>query len=418
MHGRPGAGAAWSRRTGRLPGAAIPPVRGDVAALPFRSGAFDAVLADHVPDRLTGAGRVAQELARVCRPSGRIVVVLDGRGHQAELLRVVGETAGIGSSATTGRFTFEDAVEGGLAPAIEIVTSQLRRDQLVATASGPLMSAVQRLRPRIEPRLRGFVNWTTVLARSREAFEHALAEQPEWRITRETGVSSAGRGPGEQRRSSSWMGRRGFNGPQARFGDQPRHAHVVGVDRQRLLPHEPLRASRPSGPRPDRAGRATGRSSPGPGRAAHPSGRRRGPAPAPRRCRPRPPAASRRPAAGSRSGATPAPIRRGAATARTPAGPRPGDGPAVPAQLGAQGELLDRGLVGEWPGTRTIGGRRPGGQPAGEVRPHARRPTVAQSTPAAAARAALPKPFLGAELCCYGRQPMATRPHQGLLLLE
>ena len=64
-----------------------PAVRGDVAALPFRSGEFDAVLADHVPDRLSGAGRVAQELARVCRPSGRIVVVLDGRGHQAELLR-------------------------------------------------------------------------------------------------------------------------------------------------------------------------------------------------------------------------------------------------------------------------------------------------------------------------------------------
>ena len=58
----------------------------------------------------------------------------------------------------------------------------------VTTAAGPIMTAVQLLRPRVEPRLRGFVNWTTVLARSREAVTRALDEDPTWRTTRATGV--------------------------------------------------------------------------------------------------------------------------------------------------------------------------------------------------------------------------------------
>jgi SAM-dependent methyltransferase len=171
-----------------LPRTASGAARGDVVALPLRSRCVDGVFADHVPERRSDAVRVAQELARVCRPSGRIVVVLDGRDHQAELWRLVSEVAAVDASATSRRLTFEDVVEGALGPTIEVVSAQLHRDEVVATAAGPIMTAVQLLRPRVEPRLRGFVNWTTVLARSREAVTRALDEDPTWRTTRATGV--------------------------------------------------------------------------------------------------------------------------------------------------------------------------------------------------------------------------------------
>ncbi|MGH7407776.1 MAG: class I SAM-dependent methyltransferase, partial [Candidatus Methylomirabilales bacterium] len=54
-------------------------VAGDGVALPFQAGIFDLVICsatlDHLPDPFTGMG----ELARVLRPAGHLLVVLDNR---------------------------------------------------------------------------------------------------------------------------------------------------------------------------------------------------------------------------------------------------------------------------------------------------------------------------------------------------
>jgi len=163
-------------------------LRAGSAALPLRAGVFDAVLADHVPERLVTAGPTAVELARVCRPGGCVLLALEGRRHQAELRDLVTEAAGIGVAWTAGRCTYEDAMEGALAPGIEVLRGQLHRDELVARSIGPVMTAIQLLRAQVEPRLRSFVNWTMVLARSREALERELREHGEWCTATEIGV--------------------------------------------------------------------------------------------------------------------------------------------------------------------------------------------------------------------------------------
>jgi SAM-dependent methyltransferase len=64
-------------------------VNGDAMRLPFRTGAFDVVLAPHmlyhVPDPVTAAG----EMRRVLRPGGVAVVVTNGRDHMRSLREII-----------------------------------------------------------------------------------------------------------------------------------------------------------------------------------------------------------------------------------------------------------------------------------------------------------------------------------------
>lgn len=65
-------------------------VLGDVQALPFDDGTFDAAVAAwmlyHVPDR----DRALGELVRVLRPGGRLIAITNGRRGLAELYALVG----------------------------------------------------------------------------------------------------------------------------------------------------------------------------------------------------------------------------------------------------------------------------------------------------------------------------------------
>ncbi len=55
--------------------------RADLAALPFREGAFDIAISSHVAEHLTQPERVFGELARVVRPGGRLLVLTPNRWH-------------------------------------------------------------------------------------------------------------------------------------------------------------------------------------------------------------------------------------------------------------------------------------------------------------------------------------------------
>ena len=56
-------------------------VRGDLAALPFASGAFDAVLAFHALYHVETPAAAVRELARVLRPGGRAAIALNRVGN-------------------------------------------------------------------------------------------------------------------------------------------------------------------------------------------------------------------------------------------------------------------------------------------------------------------------------------------------
>lgn len=71
----------------RLPGADVR--EGDLEALPFQDGAFDAVTAVNSLFYAEDMPRAARELARVARPGGRVVVAAWGPPERCEFLRAV-----------------------------------------------------------------------------------------------------------------------------------------------------------------------------------------------------------------------------------------------------------------------------------------------------------------------------------------
>ncbi|WP_194838291.1 methyltransferase domain-containing protein [Nocardia sp. XZ_19_369] len=81
---------------------------GDAYGLPFGAGSFDAALCERVFQHLTAPARAANEIARVLRPGGRVVVVDSDWGtaivHPGER-RVVREVVDTLISATTNPFS-------------------------------------------------------------------------------------------------------------------------------------------------------------------------------------------------------------------------------------------------------------------------------------------------------------------------
>jgi SAM-dependent methyltransferase len=65
-------------------------VRGDIAALPFADGEFDAVMCNWTLYHLPDVDRGLSELARVLRPGGRFVGIYNRAGHLAEAWEAAG----------------------------------------------------------------------------------------------------------------------------------------------------------------------------------------------------------------------------------------------------------------------------------------------------------------------------------------
>jgi SAM-dependent methyltransferase len=68
----------------------LPAVQGDIAALPFADGEFDAVMCNWTLYHLPDLDRGLAELARVLRPGGRFVGVYNRADHLAEAWAAVG----------------------------------------------------------------------------------------------------------------------------------------------------------------------------------------------------------------------------------------------------------------------------------------------------------------------------------------
>jgi SAM-dependent methyltransferase len=172
--------AAEARRHG-------PTMVADAQQLPAVDRAFDLVLAAHMLYHVPDPERAAAELARVCLADGYVLVVLNGPGHQLALRQLVESATGTRLPLTGGRMQLDRAPEV-LAPHLVVEREDVLVDDIVVTSAGPVISYVQSMRSLVEPGLRGFTNWTMVLARCRAALDEALARDGQWTTSLETGV--------------------------------------------------------------------------------------------------------------------------------------------------------------------------------------------------------------------------------------
>ncbi len=116
----------------------------DVEALPFREGAFDLVIANHmlyhVPDRPRALG----ELRRVLRPGGALIAATNGERNMRELDDIVNATAPDAFiAAWRAGFRLPFTLENGgeqLAPYFHLIEIRHYDDSLEVTEVEPLVA--------------------------------------------------------------------------------------------------------------------------------------------------------------------------------------------------------------------------------------------------------------------------------------
>lgn len=131
----------------------------DAAALPFDDGRFDAVLACHMLYHVPDAGRALDEMARVLKPGGILVVTTNGEDNMAEMYALAGAAFG-GQSRDPGGAGFGiEAAEAGLrkrgcargwpmSPSRSSVTSSTSPTSRTSSArSPPILPATAPARP-------------------------------------------------------------------------------------------------------------------------------------------------------------------------------------------------------------------------------------------------------------------------------
>jgi len=114
----------------------------DACALPFPSGSFDAVIANHMLYHVADRSRAFAEIHRVLRPGGRLFAATNGRGHLGELQRLVLRMAPrSGYRVGVPGFTLENGAEQ-LRPYFREVEVRRFPDALLITDPEPLADYV------------------------------------------------------------------------------------------------------------------------------------------------------------------------------------------------------------------------------------------------------------------------------------
>ncbi|WP_431899964.1 class I SAM-dependent methyltransferase [Micromonospora chalcea] len=132
---------AMCARLREVPGARVQ--RCDATRLPFRDGAVDAVIANHMLYHLDDPDAALREFARVLRPGGRLAVAVNGRDHLAEL-DALGPAMGRPDLAVG---LHQNDVTAETAPArvaahFTDVTVERYPDELVVPAAEPILAYI------------------------------------------------------------------------------------------------------------------------------------------------------------------------------------------------------------------------------------------------------------------------------------
>jgi SAM-dependent methyltransferase len=168
-------------------------VRADAAAMPFGAHRFDVVLAPHMLYHLVDIGAAAQELARVTRRDGTVVIVTNGSEHLRELGLLVAAAfddvtgrAFDAMSRSSHRFTYEDAPRL-LGDALDITEDERIDGSIVVDSPDPIVAYVDSMRS-LYGREMGDEVWAGILAAARSRVEQAIAVDGAWRTEKSVGV--------------------------------------------------------------------------------------------------------------------------------------------------------------------------------------------------------------------------------------
>jgi SAM-dependent methyltransferase len=116
---------------------------GDAQAIPFQTGSFDLVVANHMLYHVPDIQQAAREIRRVLRPGGRLVAATNGSVHLRELydliLQVAPDFTARGDSAA--RFGLENGPEI-LRAVFPEVGVQIYEDSLFVTETSALIEYI------------------------------------------------------------------------------------------------------------------------------------------------------------------------------------------------------------------------------------------------------------------------------------
>jgi len=117
----------------------------DAQALPFRSAAFQCVIANHMLYHAPRIGGALQEIRRVLTPGGRLVAATNGRDHLREIKALLEKfdatLAGEFNSLTHEPFSLETGA-AQLAPWFDSIEKRPYEDSLLITEASPLIEYV------------------------------------------------------------------------------------------------------------------------------------------------------------------------------------------------------------------------------------------------------------------------------------
>ena len=118
--------------------------------IPFSSGRFDGIIANHMLYHLPDRGLALAEITRVLKPGGTFFATTNGKTHLLEMDTLIAQncptTEGMIPLNRASTFTLENG-EDQLAPWFTQVERRLYQDSLEVTEAGPLVAYIRSMIP-------------------------------------------------------------------------------------------------------------------------------------------------------------------------------------------------------------------------------------------------------------------------------
>jgi ubiquinone/menaquinone biosynthesis C-methylase UbiE len=172
-----------------------PTVVGDAQAIPFPMDAFDVVLAAHMLYHVPDIDAALREIARVLRPDGTLLVVLNGRAHLPvmrtlvrQVLRdVVRESAARSLPQRSSERLSIETAEPVLTKCFSVLAFEHLQRVLDVPDAEPVVAYVDSMRSFYEPYLPADFAWPALLDRVRARVDATIGAEGVWTDTSDAG---------------------------------------------------------------------------------------------------------------------------------------------------------------------------------------------------------------------------------------